>query len=347
MGKLTKRTEVGILVKEAYGKNSLKTLYRCYGPEPAPGYGNCDEGYCAVEKLNHYETMEEKGLLLKPKCMPGDYVWEINREKGSVSEYEVASIRYGINKTFHYMCALRKGTYTGLQGFYDKDIGNTVFLTKPEAERALKGNKNDAAFVSSVQMEFSDGIIITDPYYLIKEHWKRDENQPKEEDFRTPEGEKCCEIYQEETKAYLSALDLYMKEKGDEWAVCEYGKRLDRIGITKYMASHTLYGDWDCVLVKTDSGGSIQNDTEKEVGRFSSDSCMVAAADLNQVLAYNPKAAEIDPCCAVMLPMFKGTVEFVIKNNRDGGRSLCITGEGVYKDTGKELYFTSMLDTHM
>lgn len=97
---------------------------------------------CAINqcfnKLGKYENLEEQGKLLKPKCLPGDYVWEINRERNIISEYEVASIRYGINKTFHYMWALRDGIYGNLDGFGDNDIGKTVFLTKSEAETALQ-----------------------------------------------------------------------------------------------------------------------------------------------------------------------------------------------------------------
>lgn len=104
--------------------------------------GNEDCTGCAINqcfnKLGEYENLEEQGKLLKPKCLPGDYVWEINRERNIISEYEVTSIRYGINKTFHYMWALRDGIYGNLDGFGDNDIGKTVFLTKSEAETALQ-----------------------------------------------------------------------------------------------------------------------------------------------------------------------------------------------------------------
>ena len=103
--------------------------------------GGCTKG-CHIlkmyRKLAEYEDLEEQGKLLKPKCLPGDYVWEINRERNIISEYEVSSIRYGINGTFHYMWALRDGIYGDLDGFWDKDIGKTVFLTKSAAETVLK-----------------------------------------------------------------------------------------------------------------------------------------------------------------------------------------------------------------
>lgn len=91
------------------------------------------------EKLANYEELEEQGKLLKPKCLPGDYVWEVNKERNIISEYEVTSIRYGINKTFHYMWTLRDGIYGDLDGFRDGEIGKTVFLTEGEARTALEG----------------------------------------------------------------------------------------------------------------------------------------------------------------------------------------------------------------
>lgn len=72
MERLTERTDDGILVKEDFGDDVLKTLYQCYGAEPMPHYANCDEGYCAMEKLAEYEDLEEQGKLLKLLCAAGD-----------------------------------------------------------------------------------------------------------------------------------------------------------------------------------------------------------------------------------------------------------------------------------
>lgn len=65
MERLTERTAVGILVKEDYGKEVLKTLYSCYGGKPNPHYTNCEEGYCAMEKLAGYEDAEEQGMPIR------------------------------------------------------------------------------------------------------------------------------------------------------------------------------------------------------------------------------------------------------------------------------------------
>lgn len=60
MDRLTERTADGIIVKEGYGEDALRTLYRCFGTEPMPNCANCDEGYCAVEKLADYEDLQDK-----------------------------------------------------------------------------------------------------------------------------------------------------------------------------------------------------------------------------------------------------------------------------------------------
>lgn len=64
MERLTERTAIGVLVKEDYGGKVLKTLYSCNGGKPNPHYTNCDEGYCAMEKLAAYEDGEEQGMIL-------------------------------------------------------------------------------------------------------------------------------------------------------------------------------------------------------------------------------------------------------------------------------------------
>ena len=65
MERLTERTADGILVKENHGENALRTFYQCFGGKPNANYSNCEEGYCAMEKLADYEDAEEQGLLLR------------------------------------------------------------------------------------------------------------------------------------------------------------------------------------------------------------------------------------------------------------------------------------------
>lgn len=65
MERLTERTADGILVKENHIENGLRTFYQCFGGKPNANYSNCEEGYCAMEKLAAYEDAEEQGLHLR------------------------------------------------------------------------------------------------------------------------------------------------------------------------------------------------------------------------------------------------------------------------------------------
>ena len=151
MERLTERTAVGILVKEDYGKEVLKTLYSCYGEKPNPHYTNCEEGYCAMEKLADYEDAEEQGRLVKLPCKVGDTVWQI-----MVVGVKGKNIKYGIFKavvttiSVDYQMNFLLSTITEDEERYRNEvtstaIGETMFFTKSEAEAKLKelrGEKN-------------------------------------------------------------------------------------------------------------------------------------------------------------------------------------------------------------
>ena len=101
MERLTERTADGILVKENYEKESLKTLYSCYGEKPNSHYSNCEEGYCAIEKLADYEDTDEQGRIIKLPCKDVYFIVDANNPKyalvmrKSVRElaiYEIESI---------------------------------------------------------------------------------------------------------------------------------------------------------------------------------------------------------------------------------------------------------------
>ena len=122
MERLTERTADGILVKEDFGEDVLRTLYQCYGAEPIPHYANCDEGYCAMEKLAEYEDLEEQGKLLKLPCAVGDTVYTLNTLPSGKKAI-------GETQTDAFMCAL---------GMLEGRFGKMMFLTLEEAESALK-----------------------------------------------------------------------------------------------------------------------------------------------------------------------------------------------------------------
>ena len=129
MERLTERTADGILVKENHGENGLRTFYQCFGEKPNDKYTNCDEGYCAIEKLAAYEDAEEKGLLIRLPCKVGSNIYLITDDGIDVAdcrEIRVADEEMYIeSNTFCYWIS------------FDK-IGKTVFLTEEEAEAKLK-----------------------------------------------------------------------------------------------------------------------------------------------------------------------------------------------------------------
>ena len=154
MERLTERTADGILVKENYEKESLKTLYSCYGEKPNSHYSNCEEGYCAMEKLADYEDAEEQGRLINLPCKVGDTVWD--NDFGRPCAYTITAFSFG--ECEEYICKPvttkevvfyyenSSGSITG--SFAESAIGKSVFLNKSEAEAKLKelrGGENESS----------------------------------------------------------------------------------------------------------------------------------------------------------------------------------------------------------
>lgn len=130
MERLTERTAIGILVKENYEKKSLKTLYSCYGEKPNSYYSNCEEGYCAMEKLADYEDLEEQGRLIKLHCEDVYFVVNANNPK-----YALVMRKY-----------VRELTIREIEKIDKKDC--KYFSTEEKAEAKLKelrGGENESS----------------------------------------------------------------------------------------------------------------------------------------------------------------------------------------------------------
>lgn len=69
----------------------------------------------ALNKLAHYEDMEEAGRLIELPCAVGDTVWFVGQQ---LNHYFITEYAFDI--------------------FMFDDIGNRIFLTKEEAEAKLK-----------------------------------------------------------------------------------------------------------------------------------------------------------------------------------------------------------------
>lgn len=147
MERLTERTTDGILVKEDYGEKVLRTLYSCYGGKPYPHYTNCEEGYCAMEKLAAYEDAEERKEIPWLPCDFGDTVYKIP----SKVNYDL-NILNGHEENNRVYPQVVRAVHISSRGYYleteatditdeilvDKFYGETWFLTAEEAEAKLK-----------------------------------------------------------------------------------------------------------------------------------------------------------------------------------------------------------------
>ena len=103
------------------------------------GHANCKnicehEMYCdmcpiqdAIDKLAHYEDLEEQGRLIITEVGVGQTVWAI----GLSSRMES-----GIFKVVNDVIKVRvEDIFDALR--YSRSLGDTVFLTREEAEKAL------------------------------------------------------------------------------------------------------------------------------------------------------------------------------------------------------------------
>ena len=94
-------------------------------------------------KLKEYEDLDEQGRLVKLPCKVGDILY-VNGilGVGEAEEYKVIRVDYHSNlatkRSEFYIEALLVNDPRNSIGFYDKEIGKTVFPTKAEAEAKLK-----------------------------------------------------------------------------------------------------------------------------------------------------------------------------------------------------------------
>ena len=117
-------------------------------------YEDQNEDYCgdAIDKLAAYEDAEEHGLLIRLPCKVGDVVYLIREER--VWEVKVESIHQWVSgrwvESIHQwvsgswkVSARTLGTFfTSYEIDFD-GFGKTVFLSREEAEAALKGKEAD------------------------------------------------------------------------------------------------------------------------------------------------------------------------------------------------------------
>ena len=93
----------------------------------------CDCNNKILEKLAHYEDLEEAGRLIELPCKVGDTVWFIKNPcyKAELIETEIEKVVLK-NRGLHIKMACNVSYETTCNS-----IGKTVFLTKAEAEAKL------------------------------------------------------------------------------------------------------------------------------------------------------------------------------------------------------------------
>ena len=101
----------------------------------------CDENCkCANLKRCYKERtadlLLEHGVVLLP-CKVGDRLYEVTGRK-TVSVYKVRAIRVELFGLFIEWDIVEGFVWQSLSGINADEIGKTVFLTREEAERALK-----------------------------------------------------------------------------------------------------------------------------------------------------------------------------------------------------------------
>ena len=100
-----------------------------------------------LDKLAHYEDLEEAGRLIELPCAVGDTVWVVTwvfNGKETVNSIVSRKIDGFIGIRSNPSCMISKEPYR--MDFASSEFGKTVFLTCEEAEVALKNCETEWTF---------------------------------------------------------------------------------------------------------------------------------------------------------------------------------------------------------
>ena len=106
----------------------------------------CDENckYANLERCYEERTADlllEHGVVLLP-CKVGDRLYEVTGRK-TVSVYKVKAIRVELFSLFIEWDIVEGFVWQSLSGINADEIGKTVFLTREEAEQALREREKE------------------------------------------------------------------------------------------------------------------------------------------------------------------------------------------------------------
>lgn len=134
----------------------------------------------------------------------------------------------------------------------------------------------------------------------------------------------------------------FLTEEDEEKGAYSFDGDFSMIDIPHSMTRGTIYGDWGCTVINTD--------TNEKLGNFCADSGAVSVVDLNELLAHNPDFnCHIEhPWTSTVIHDFKGTVQFVVNEEVEEYKGkeyveykVEVIGRGINKKTGEPLNFKS------
>lgn len=129
------------LTARAKSNNYIWCLYDC-----EEICENCKHLDNMIEKLAEYEDAEEQGLLLRLPCKVGDTVWSLDNYCNECYDYDDYCHRDCKNPKYRLQKHIVRRLEVTENGIYicsfDRHemygkLGETIFLTKEEAEQAL------------------------------------------------------------------------------------------------------------------------------------------------------------------------------------------------------------------
>lgn len=92
-----------------------------------------------IQELYEYRKAEEQNRLLKLPCAVGDTVYEVQDLRKRIQPYTIVAAHISnCGNLFGWELKDGKGVYSNVNGFSEYAIGKQVFLTREEAEAALK-----------------------------------------------------------------------------------------------------------------------------------------------------------------------------------------------------------------
>jgi len=128
MSRLTTRTAKKAVVKD--GEQNVTNIY-----EQNPIHHVAIQA--VIDKLTDYEEAEEQGRLIILTCRPDDTVYNIIPDRNIISELVIRSVQI-FKKGVFFEWVLVDGIHDNIFGFSETQLGKSVFLTRAEAESALR-----------------------------------------------------------------------------------------------------------------------------------------------------------------------------------------------------------------